>query len=141
MPFQPNAKRHQIILPDFQSSPDKIDREIVQIFMQSFRDSDFSRDEIKILTAIGKTANVTGNSDALVSKILVDNGLQAPRMAFPQEFLDHIDKASVRRVHHGLATISARYRKLMDFWVQTGEDPFAFAKGRQTHMTQRFMPA
>lgn len=56
-----------------------------------------SRMEIKILSAIQFTADMMDMSDAHVSKILVEMGLRAPRLAFPMEFLDYADKALMRR--------------------------------------------
>ncbi len=71
-------------------------REIYLRFMKHIRHVPISRMEIKILSAIQFTADMTGSSDAHIAKELVDMGLRAPRMAFPIEFLDYADRTLMR---------------------------------------------
>lgn len=66
-------------------------------FMGHLRHVPVSRAEIKILSSIQFTADMTDNSDAYVSNFLVDIGLRAPRLAFPNAFLDFADRALMRR--------------------------------------------
>lgn len=72
-------------------------REIYLRFMGHIRHVPVSRMEIKILSSIQFTADMTDNSDAYVANILVEMGLRAPRLAFPNAFLDHADRALMRR--------------------------------------------
>lgn len=117
-----------IHFPVFHASMNANDKEIVQIFLQSQRDVVHSRAEVKILSAIHKTADLVGTSDAYIAKILVDFGLRAPRLAFPADFLDHIDNTVIRSEQAGFSLLSKSYKKLIDYWISVGEDPLEFAR-------------
>lgn len=86
------------------------------------------RMEIKILSAIQFTADMLGHSDAHVSKILVDMGLRAPRMAFPAEFLRYADQA-LMRAPWDVGAPGAGLIELKQHWDTIGEDKFAAFKG------------
>lgn len=118
----------KIHFPVFQASMNANDKEIVQIFMQSQRDVPHAREEAKILSAIYKTADLVGTSDAYIAKILVDFGLRAPRLAFPADFLDHIDNTMIRSEQAGFSLLSKSYKKLINYWTAIGENPLEFAK-------------
>lgn len=127
MLFTKSADIH-IHFPVFHAAMDANDREIIQIFLQSHREIIHSREEVKVLAAIHKTADLTGCSDAFISKTLVDFGLRAPRLAFPGDFLDHIDNAMLRSDQAGFSVLNREYKKLINYWASIGEDPFAFVK-------------
>lgn len=71
--------------------------EVYRKFIGHLRLVPISRPEIKVLSAIQFTADMMDLSDAHVSKMLVEMGLRAPRLAFPMEFLDYVDAALMRR--------------------------------------------
>lgn len=127
MLFTKNAET-KIHFPKFNSAMDANDKEAVQIFLQSHAAIPHSREEVRILSAIHKTADLVGVSDAYISKTLVDYGLKAPRLAFPADFLDHIDNALLRSDQAGFSVLSKSYNGLINYWASIGEDPFEFAK-------------
>ncbi|HNQ92392.1 MAG TPA: hypothetical protein PKI93_05610 [Alphaproteobacteria bacterium] len=93
-------------------------------FMRHLRSVPSSREEIRILSSIQFVADMMVLSDALVAKMLVDLGLRAPRMAFPETYLEHADQALMRGVHEiGSANESLRDLKL--HWDRIGEDRLA----------------
>jgi len=90
-------------------------------FMKHLRCVPTSRTEIKILSAIQFTADMEDLHDAHVSKILVELGLRAPRLAFPQDFLKYADSA-VRREEWEVGSASPALRALHRDWSRGGED-------------------
>ncbi len=66
-------------------------------FMGHMRHVPVSRMEIKVLSSIQFTSDIMDASDAHTAKALIEMGLRAPRMAFPIEFLDYIDRSMMRR--------------------------------------------
>lgn len=132
------TKKTQIIFPDLNKAHDSFDKEVVQIFLQCFRNIQFPRDDMRVMQAIERTADLTGNSDGLISKILVDNGLRACRECFPQEFLSHIDLLCLKK---GRRTLSQKLKKshsdLKDFWRFNGDNKFSFI---QPVNTQSYCP-
>lgn len=121
----------QFTLPTFHTATDRFEHEIVQMFHHCYRESVQNRSEIKILSSIHMVADISGHGDAYVAKLLVDHGLRAPRLAFPQDFLDHVDQSCLRQGRNHFSTLSGTYRSLTDFWVRCGDDIFAFL--RQTY--------
>jgi glycine cleavage system protein P-like pyridoxal-binding family len=97
-------------------------------FMRHLRCVPTSRMEIKILSAIQFTADMLDLSDAHVSKVLVDLGLRAPRMAFPADFLRHIDQSLLREGYE-VGAPSPSMKVLKDYWDHIGEDKFAAFRG------------
>ncbi|PCH99451.1 MAG: hypothetical protein COB76_05720 [Alphaproteobacteria bacterium] len=138
-------QKHQtstVTLPTFQAVQDRGDHEALQIFTHAFRNARQGRDEIKVLSAIHKTADITGQSDAFISKILVEHGLLAPRLSFPQDFLDHIDQSFIRQEEGRFSILSKSYRSVLQFWSDHGEDPFAFVRrGHKAYQTPSFLTA
>lgn len=129
------TNKSQITLPTFHTAMDRFDHEIIQIFHQNFRLSQPSRDEIKILSSIHKVADITGQSDAFITKILVDHGLRAPRLAFPQDFLDHVDQSYLRSEEGRFSCLSKAYQNLIEVWTEYGENPFAFIEREYPRLT------
>ncbi len=115
-------KKLNIIFPIYNDFTNAADKEIIQIFIQRYRDLNLSREDVKVTQAIHKTADLTGYSDGVITKILVDYGLRVNRRSLPQQFLDHIDTLGLRYKSR------PSYEKLKEFWVQEGEDVFAFVK-------------
>ena len=70
--------------------------EIYSRFFRHMRHVPISRMEIKILSSVQFCADMMYSSDAYIAKELVEMGLRAPRIAFPLEFLDYVDRASLR---------------------------------------------
>ena len=101
--------------------------EIYGRFMRHVRLAPNSNVYIKILSGIQFTADMMDLPDAYVAKTLADMGLRAPRKAFPESYLDHVDKSLMRHgwnVDEG-AESSIDMRR---FWDEIGEDKFASFK-------------
>jgi hypothetical protein len=94
------------------------------------------RMEIKILSAIQFTADMIGHSDAHVSKVLVDMGLRAPRMAFPAEFLRYADQA-LMRTGWEVGAPSPGLIELRAHWDAIGDDKFAAFRGDYAPRAER----
>lgn len=62
-------------------------------FLQVLRDIKHNDKASGIAKAIEFVADFMNASDAFVAKMLVDQGLRAPREAFCEEFLDYVDKS------------------------------------------------
>ena len=104
-----------------------LEMDVYARFMRHIRLSPQSRMEIKILSSIQFVADMTANSEALVTKILVDLGLRAPRFALPADYLDFADQA-ITRDNHMPGSATNHLRDLNRHWVHIGEDPFAGVK-------------
>jgi len=115
-----------IIFPMIGKGCENQDRDIIQIFMQSFRIQNHSRGEVRVFQSIAETSDVTGFSDGVVAKTLVDHGLRASRNAFPIEFINHVDRGSLSSTSQLTNYFKTSYRDLKDFWCDSGESPFAF---------------
>ncbi len=113
----------RVILPT--AGEGLFENETVGLFMRHLRQVPNSRMDIKILSAIQFTADSMNNSDALVSKTLVDMGLRAPRQAFPAGFLDFIDRSFARRCWDFSDTPPSSIAALKDHWDKIGENVFA----------------
>ena len=101
-----------------------IEMEIYARFMRHLRLVPSSQSNIKVLSAIQFTADMIDLEDALVSKVLVDHGLRAPRKAFPTSYLEHIDQSLMRSGWHvGGPTMASL--DLKNYWDKIGEDKFA----------------
>lgn len=110
-------------LPPQQAADKQFEMEIYARFMSHLRHVPNSRTEIKILSSIQFTADMTDCGDALVAKTLVDLGLRAPRKAFPVAFLDFADKSIARRAWD-VGSAPASVVMLKDHWDHIGEDRF-----------------
>jgi hypothetical protein len=100
------------------------DYAVYERFMKHLRHVPNSRMEIKILSAIQFTADMLEHSDAHVAKILVDQGLRAPRMAFPVDFLGYVDCALMRSGWQ-VGGPTPSILELKRYWDKTGEDRLA----------------
>ncbi len=120
--------RESVILPlPPQDLKDKTDMEIYARFMRHLRYVPNSRMEVKVLSAIQFTADMMDLHDAQVARILLDLGLRAPRLSFPNEFLEFADNARCREAtEYGSA--GETLRDLYAHWDALGEDKFAAAK-------------
>lgn len=100
---------------------DGLELEIYARFMRHYRLIPSAKMEIKILSAIQFTADMVDISDAVVSKTLADMGLRAPRGAFPESYLDHVDRTTMMSEWDvGGPTASAIDMKR--FWGDIGDD-------------------
>lgn len=112
-------------LPPSMAHEDRFEMEVYARFMRHLRLVPGTRMDIKILSAIQFTADMMDHGDALVTKILVDLGLRAPRRALPVAYNDFVEK-SIQRQAHGMGTPSAAIIALRDHWDAIGEEEFAF---------------
>lgn len=113
-----------IILPLPPAPVQDADMALYARFMRHLRNVPNSRVEIKILSAIQFTSDMLDYSDAHVAKVLVEQGLRAPRMAFPADFLDFMDGAQIREGWEIGAPTQAM-KDLKSHWDRIGEDKFA----------------
>ncbi len=128
--FVPVSAKSNITLPlppeasSLDGGDKDLEMEVYARFMRHLREVPNNRPEIKILAAVQFTANMSDHSDAHVSKILVELGLRAPRMAFPAEFLDYVD-AALMRPDWSVGGASLAVQDLKEHWDRIGEDKFA----------------
>ena len=123
-----SAARESVILPlPPQDLKDKTGMEIYARFMRHLRYVPNSRMEVKVLSAIQFTADMMDIQYAQVARILLDLGLRAPRLSFPNEFLEFADNARSRdATDYGSA--GETLQDLYAHWDGLGEDKFAAAK-------------
>lgn len=91
--------------------------EVFKRFISHLSHVPISRAEIKVLSSIQFTADMLDLSDAHVSKILVELGLRAPRIAFPMEFLEYSD-AAVMRQGWNVGAPSKAMMELRQYWLR-----------------------
>lgn len=92
MPLSLQTASHFITLPqrtEFEGANDHADMCIR--FLRYLDYTQTNDHHMKILSAIHYVADTMNYSDAQVSKVLVGQGLRAPRKAFPSVFLEYID--------------------------------------------------
>ncbi len=106
------------------STRDAMELEIYARFMRHLRLVPNSRMEIKILSAIQFTSDMMDLNDAIVSKTLADMGLRAPRRAFPESYLEHVDR-SLMRSGWDVGGPCASSIEMKQHWDISGEDKFA----------------
>ena len=102
------------------SHSDSDERALYEHFMKHMQNVPHNRLEIRILSTIHFTADTFGYSDAYVARILVDCGLRAPRMAFPQDFLSFADN-SLKRSRFEQNSPSRSLTELQNHWIKIGE--------------------
>lgn len=119
----PLSESVQLPLPPLESK-DAMELEIYARFMRHVRLVPNSRMEIKILSAIQFTSDMMDLNDAIVAKTLADMGLRAPRRAFPESYLEHVDR-SLMRSGWDIGGPSASSIDMKQYWDNTGEDKFA----------------
>lgn len=106
------------------SGMESLELEVYARFMKHFRLIPNSNIEVKVLSAIQFTSDILDLNDALVSKMLADMGLRAPRRAFPEAYLDHVDR-SLMRSGWDVGGPCASSVDMKRFWDDIGEDRFA----------------
>ena len=122
-----DTKTKNVILPLPPERDECREIDVYARFMRHIRNVPNSRLEIKVLSALQFTADMTDHSDAHVAKILVEHGLRAPRMAFPAEFLEYADQ-SLMRGGWDVGGPSEALNELRDHWARCGDDRFAAFK-------------
>ncbi|PZQ46015.1 MAG: hypothetical protein DI551_05980 [Micavibrio aeruginosavorus] len=110
-------------LPPLQAK-EAMEVEIYARFMRHIRLVPNSRMEIKILSAIQFTSDMMDLNDAIVAKTLADMGLRAPRRAFPESYLEHVDR-SLMRSGWDVGGPCASSIEMKSHWDNIGEDKFA----------------
>lgn len=115
----------QILLPvPPADTRDAMELEVYARFMRHLRLVPNSRMEIKILSAIQFTSDMLDLNDAIVAKTLADMGLRAPRRAFPESYLEHVDR-SLMRSGWDVGGPCASSIEMKHHWDVSGEDKFA----------------
>lgn len=113
--------KNTVVLPYLPDGVGSTEHDIFVAFISALREGPKRRMEVRILTAIHRAADISDNSDAYVSRVLVDMGLLAPRLAFPGDFLDHVDATLVRKHPLG-GKANASYYALVEHWVDIGDE-------------------
>jgi hypothetical protein len=101
--------------------------EVYARFMRHLRQVPTSRPEICILAATQFVADMLDVGDAEIAEILVDLGLRAPRIAFPESYLQFADRSMMRSIHEIRVTNNS-LKDLQLHWQSIGEDKFAAFK-------------
>ena len=104
-----------------------VEMEVYARFMRHLRHVPHSREDIKILTSIQFVADMLDYTDGQVARMLVDMGLRAPRLAFPADFLNFVDR-SLMRGDWEVESARASMKELKQYWDEMGEDKFAWLK-------------
>jgi len=130
-----NNKDNNIVLPIIEQAETHEEKEITLIFLHYYRDLAVSSSDVRVFRAIDKAATLTGYSEAVIAKTLVNCGLRSSRRSLPQEFLNHVDMM-LYRVH-----ACKSYKALKKFWSDTcGENlnifnPVIYQSGIVAHAT------
>ena len=98
--------------------------EVYARFMRHLRVVPTSRPEIRILAAMQFAADMMDIQDADIASVLVALGLRAPRLAFPETYLEFADNALMRDAHE-IGSADSHLRDLQSHWHKIGEDRFA----------------
>ncbi len=75
---------------------------------------------MKVLSSIQFVADLMGYSDAHISKILVELGLRAPSGAFPEAYIQHVDKTLNGAIWSSVGP-SLALSELTRHWYDLGE--------------------
>ncbi len=101
----------------------EFEMEVYVRFMRSIRHISNTRQNMDVLMAIQFVAEMMQIPNMQVSKILVDLGLRAPRMAFPEPYLQLIDQLAMREIHD-IGYANHALRDLRHYWQAIREDKF-----------------
>ncbi len=107
---------------------DATDMEIYARFMKHMRLVPSSVMDIKILSAIQFTSDMLDMNDAVVAKTLVNMGLRAPRRAFPESYLDYVDRA-MTHMGWNVGAPCAGTIAINDHWNSIGEESLTGIRG------------
>ncbi len=107
-------------------------QEIYSRFIGHMRHVPISRMEIKVLSAIQFSADMMDFSDAYIAKELVEMGLLAPRIAFPMEFLDYVDRALLRNDFE-MGAPSKALQNLASIWSVVSNKQLKLISFRHVH--------
>ena len=100
------------------------EHEIYARFMSHLRTVPSSRPEIRVLAAMQYVADLLDKPDAEIAACLVGLGLRAPRLSFPESYLEFADNALMRDVYE-VGCTSGHLRDLQCHWSRIGDDKFA----------------
>jgi len=128
----------EFMLPLSPICRDTLEARICQKFVKHLRHVPSSRMAVKVLSSLQYTADMLGCSDAHVAKVLVDYGLRAPRAAFPETFLQHID-VSLQKEPYEMGAASYTYKELYAHWMRIGESPFMAIERAQPSFEYSFV--
>lgn len=104
-----------IELPLFPIQKNNFEDEVISGFLQAVRQIEFMRPH-NVRQAIEIVADKTQNSAANIARILVEQGLKAPKEAFPISFLQHVlEKRHIPVWQKGAATPAQE--SLIRFWT------------------------
>ena len=110
--------------PEHPTESDKVEMDMYARFMRHVRTVPSSREEIRVLSTIQFVADMMVYDDAYIAKVLVDLGLRAPRVSFPERYLEFVDTAMMREVTE-IGSANPAMWDLKRHWDEIGEDKFA----------------
>ncbi len=102
--------------------------EVYGRFMRHMRLAPTSNIYVKILSGIQFTADMLDLPDEMVARMLADMGLRAPRKAFPESYLNLVDR-SLLRAGWDIGAPCESSVDMKRFWDDIGEDKFAAFQG------------
>lgn len=132
-PFPPDhntgglTRRTVLPLPPSPGEEARFEMEVYARFMRHLRHVPSSRADVKVLASIQFTADMMDTGEALVARVLVDQGLRAPRRAFPASFIDFADRAAMRMAWGDDHPPSGSMLALREHWDRIGEGRFGSA--------------
>ena len=121
------TNNERVLLPLPPSLDAKFEMDVYARFMRHLRHVANSREDIKVLSAIQFVADMMDAQDDEIARVLVDQGLRAPRVSFPANYLEFADNALMRDDWEAGAA-STSLKDLRDHWGRIGEDRFAAFK-------------
>ena len=101
----------------------EFEMEVYVRFMRCIRQMTNAQQNMSVLTSIQFVADMMQSPNMQISKVLVDLGLRAPRMAFPESYLEFIDKLAMREIHD-IGYSNHALRDLRHHWQAIREDKF-----------------
>lgn len=86
-----------------------------QCFIRHMNNTPFPDDTDKVADAICRTANDTDSSPAYVARLLVGQGLRAPKASFPDDFVYYVD-GHIKRHNTPMSPINGDIADLVNGW-------------------------
>jgi hypothetical protein len=102
-------------LPALPPQADTLTIHFLNQFMHEFQSQKIGDANLRIYTAIEKTAGKTGSAPEVVARALVETGLRAARESFPHKFVQTVEHNAVTP-RWNLKSATEQQRQLLSFW-------------------------
>ena len=120
-------KHIMITMPMPPNVADRTAFDYYQCFIRHMNNTPFPDDADKVADAIDRTANDTDSSPAYVARLLVGQGLRAPKSSFPDDFIYYVD-GHIKRHNTPMSPVNDDIAELVNGWdvtIQHGKAPVA----------------